>query len=91
MGDGRSQSLFAACSSFSPALELKITSASALGAAAAGHQQFPAVPGKSLPRKGSLCLLERINLLFLLKQGPGVLKTRRSSLKLQEQTLSQKS
>lgn len=78
MGDGEvgpcSKMMFAVCSGFSPALDLKITSPSALGAAAAGHQQFPAVSGKSLPRKGSLCPLERINLLFSAPAG-----TRRSS------------
>lgn len=56
MADGRSQSLFSACSSFSPALELKITSASALGAAAAGQQQFPAVLGKAFPKRAPCAL-----------------------------------
>lgn len=78
MGDGEvgpcSKMMFAVCSGFSPALDLKITSPSALGAAAAGRQQFPAVSGKSLPRKGSLCPLEQINLLFSALAG-----TRRSS------------
>lgn len=38
-----------------------------------------------------MCPWEWINLLFLLKQGPGVLKTQHSFLKLPEQTISQNS